>query len=83
VGTGSVSVHLSKNSEGYEIFFLVKNGSWNDKEAVSQFQSLATRLSFSIFKKQPVAVSLCDDDFNPQKTLHSVRAPDGRAPNAS
>lgn len=62
-------VDLSKDAQGYEITFLVKEGTWDKPDSVAWFKRLATELSASAFRGQRVAIVLRDKDFTVKKTI--------------
>lgn len=71
VGEGSdgVDVELTKDEGGYEVRFLVGDGTWDDAEAVGWYGRFAARLSREVFGGQPVRVVLADTHGAPRKTI--------------
>ena len=68
-GAEGAHIELMKNGDGYEILFLVKDGSWDDPKDVAWFQRLSAELSASIFHERPVTILLYDKEFTPRKSI--------------
>jgi membrane associated rhomboid family serine protease/ribosomal protein L40E len=68
-GAEGAYIELSKNSQGYEILFMVKDGIWDQPERVAWYERLAAVLSVTIFHQQPVTIHLSDGQFTIKKSI--------------
>lgn len=68
-GSEGAYIELSKNQNGYEILFIVKDGTWDDPKLVAWFEELAADLSANALHNQPVKIDLSDGEFDIKKTI--------------
>ena len=68
------TVTLAKTADGFAVSFVVRQGAWDDAEAVSAFRLVGQAISTGAFGGSPLEVRLCDEYYTTHKAIPIARA---------